>query len=392
MGGSPECAWDDRVPRACVSFPTEIATHTGRVQVADTLRTHQELVENAAPRVDTSLPYHVVHYQEQRKKNPDWVPSLWNQFCRKQSDKVFVKGVKNALPEVDCTPPEQAMRYSSWRSGFRKKMEKKGLQKTKATEIMWSWQEEQTAKSHLKRHNYVIKHTPSCVDHYPPEKAMQYRAWRRKTAGQNKVDAPVPRPKSASAVRWKTTFKQLNISMNGLTKADLDAPLLDLLNESDGGIAKENRSPPGRSPTTVVSERSPQQAASLCSPDTEMASLLDDSPTDDRSLTFEIETSVPSQRSTLRQRPASQRSMRSKSKKVGSARQRPATSQQVRRNEAASEDDTIHQGRPVDFSRGLMGAYLGAASNDTVREMLASRGASAGSANSKLGRSKSAKR
>lgn len=379
-----ECAWDDKTTRACVSFPTEIATHTGRVQVADTLRTHQELVENAVPRVDTSLPYHVVHYQEQRKKQPDWVPSLWNQFCRKQSDKVFVKGVKNALPEVDCAPPEQAMRYSKWRSGFRKSMEKKGLQKTKATEIMWSWQEEQTAKSHLKRHSHVIKHTPSCVDHYPPEKAMQYRAWRRKTAGQNKVDAPMPRPKSASAVRWKTTFKQLNISMNGLTKADLDAPLLDLVHGLDQEIPKENRSPAAR---TEVSESSPKPA-SLCSPETEMASLLDDSRSDDRSLTFEIETSVSSKPPSQRKRPASQRSVRSK--KVGSIRQRPATSQQVRRNE---DNDAIHQGRPVDFSRGLMGAYLGAASNDAVREMLASRGTEGTNSrpNSKIGRSKSSK-
>ena len=28
------------------------------------------------------------------------------------------------------------MKYSKWRGGFRKRMEKKGLQKTKATEIM----------------------------------------------------------------------------------------------------------------------------------------------------------------------------------------------------------------------------------------------------------------
>jgi len=40
------------------------------------------------------------------------------------------------------------------------------------------------------------------------EKAMQYRAWRRKTGGQHKVDAPLPRPKTANAVKWRTTFKQ----------------------------------------------------------------------------------------------------------------------------------------------------------------------------------------
>jgi len=64
------------------AFPSEVTTHTGRVQVADTMRTHQELVENAVPRVETSLPYHVTHYQEARKKNPDWTPSLYNQFVK----------------------------------------------------------------------------------------------------------------------------------------------------------------------------------------------------------------------------------------------------------------------------------------------------------------------
>ena len=42
------------------------------------------------------------------------------------------------------------------------------------------------------------------------------------------VDAPLPRPKSANAGKWKTTFKQLNMSMDGLTKKDLCTPLLDL--------------------------------------------------------------------------------------------------------------------------------------------------------------------
>ena len=42
------------------------------------------------------------------------------------------------------------------------------------------------------------------------------------------VDAPLPRPNTATAVKWRTTFKQLNMSMDGLTKKDLTTPLLDL--------------------------------------------------------------------------------------------------------------------------------------------------------------------
>merc|ERR1719247_3481712 len=137
-------------------FPAEVTTHTGRVQIAESMKTHTELVENAMPRVDNQLDGAVTHYQEARKKRPDWRPSLWNQFVREQQDNVYHKGIKKALPEVDCGPPEAAMRYSKWRKGFRKSMENKGIKKTKATEIMWSWQEEQDAKFHLRRHNYVI--------------------------------------------------------------------------------------------------------------------------------------------------------------------------------------------------------------------------------------------
>jgi len=52
-------------------------------------------------------------------------------------------------------------------------MKTKGLEKTKATETMWSWQAEQAAKTHLRRHKHVIKHTPACVDHYPPGTTAQ---------------------------------------------------------------------------------------------------------------------------------------------------------------------------------------------------------------------------
>ena len=74
---------------------------------------------------------------------------------RKNDDAVIKKALKNVLPQarpsprvqpphpfallqVDCTPPEQAMKYSKWRSSFRNRMEKKGIKKTKATEIMVS--------------------------------------------------------------------------------------------------------------------------------------------------------------------------------------------------------------------------------------------------------------
>ena len=40
----------------------------------------QELVENVAPRIDTTLPYHVLRYQEQRREHPDWMPGIQTQF------------------------------------------------------------------------------------------------------------------------------------------------------------------------------------------------------------------------------------------------------------------------------------------------------------------------
>ena len=37
---------------------------------------------------------------------------------------------------------------------------------------------------------------------------------------------------------------------------------------------------------------------------------------------------------------------------------------------ADSIDVVVHKGRPIDFSRGLTGAYMGAASNGNVRKLL----------------------
>lgn len=386
-------AWDDNgFVNKGTCFPTEVSTHTGRVQVADSMRTHQDLVENAEARVETNLPYHVVHYQTQRKKNPDWLPSPWNAFVRKQQNKVFKEGVDKVFPEVDCGPPEQAMKYSKWRGGFRKRMEKKGLQKTKATEIMWSWQEEQHAKSHLRRHKHVVKHTPSCVDHYPPEKAMQYRAWRRKTAGQHKVDAPLPRPKSANAGKWKTTFKQLNMSMDGLTKKDLCTPLLDLsLPVEFGSDFRQEDTEPSQSGLGSTPIRGdPRSSVEILEDEQHLPSP------DGRPLTSDVETSVPSRPSSSQsyrpssrpcsrrpstsngaKRPRSQQSSRPQSQQ--SSRPKPGKPQPTRASTAKlardkpgdmAQDIAVHKGRPIDFSRALAGAYMGAASNENVKLLL----------------------
>jgi len=321
--------------------------------------------------------------------------------------------VKDALPEVDCGPPEQAVKYSNWRKGYRQRMEKKGIEKTKATEIMWSWQEEQHAKTHLKRHRHVIKHTPSCVDHYPPEKAMQHRAWRRKTASQHKVDAPLPRPKSASAVRWRSTFKQMNLSMAGLNAKDLDAPLLDLsLPDCFAQVAEEQadsqlegsmedselyETEPDVSGCQASESQVGHTAARSLDRRTSVEILEDDerNPSEQcqgRPLTVQVETSVSSRpssrqsergarssqsvaRSSTQKRPSSQRSSRDSARQLARSKSQSAPRGQSANsrleNQVTYKDVAVHKGRPTDFSRGLMGAYMGAASNDHVRQLLA---------------------
>merc|ERR1712086_954435 len=204
------------------SFPMQIQNHVGRVEIAEIMRTHQDFIENAQPGVDSTLSFHVTNYQESRRRNPDWRPSLWNQFVREENDKTFIKGIKQ----------------------------------TKATEIMWSFQEEDNAKHHLRRHQHVIRNTPSCVDHHPPVEAMAHRKWRRATASTHKVDAPLPRPKSARYVQWKNTFDQLNLSIKDVTKADLAKPMLDLdplvsVESSISSFAAHNQEASGHSSSTI---------------------------------------------------------------------------------------------------------------------------------------------
>lgn len=351
------------------AFPAKVDTHIGRVQIAEVMKTHTDLVENAGHRVDNQLPFPVTSYQAARRKRPDWKPSLWNQFVREQENQTYFKGIKEARSEVDSRPPDQAMRYSNRRKGYRKKMEKKGIKQTKATEIMWSWQEEQDAKFHLKRHALVIKQTPACVDHHPPVKAMQHRKWKRKTDTTYQVDAPLPRPRSARFVKWKSTFDGLNLSMKGVTKADLEAPLLDLRLPFEDGFDELVIHDTGASPSQVPTEPASEQASDgTVTGDDEF-----DGSEDEFAEELELNREPPVeawQASPSNQRPQSQQSGRTGggfSHATASSRTRPSSQQSER---TSATQSLVHNGLPSRYSAGLKQAYMGAASNDDVRKLL----------------------
>ena len=285
---------------------------------------------------------------------------------------------------------------------------------------------------------------------------MQYRQWRRKTAGQHKVDAPLPRLNTATAVKWRTTFKQLNMSMDGLTTKDLVTPLLDLsipgfsegirvslgveadagsdgsMGERGGETEEQVQEGEGReeggeeegeeSPLSrgLKSSSAYDRRSSVEIIEEEVAFIREDNSSRERESMMVVETSTgpgrnsrpsssysqqrPSSRSSSSrpavgtkvcpdrrpstssmQRPRSQQSsrpsapaMRSRSRSTTQPT-RASTAKPMRSSPSVSMppaspaviiDVPVHKGRPVDFSRALMGAYMGAASNDSVRAML----------------------
>merc|ERR1711865_35011 len=417
----------DQCKNKGTAFPMQISNHVGRVEISEIMRTHQGFVENAKPGVDTMLDFKSVSYQQSRRRNPDWRPSLWNQFVREESDKTFIKGVKTAKSEVDCGPPKNAMKYSKWRAGYRKRMEKKGIKQTKATEIMWSFQEEDNAKHHLRRHQHVIRNTPSCVDHHPPVEAMAHRKWRRATASTHKVDAPLPRPKSARYVQWKNTFDQLNLSIKDVTKADLAKPMLDLdplvsVESSISSFAAHNQEASGHSSSTVevrpsvMGEHERRKSTpGLCRINTFEFPTAHPEPAGDDLCMDGLEPdpseSLPDHDSALydangwsspiqspqrsSQEPDLQRSpsgqqlddlisqeLEQQAVLNSHAQQRPQ-SQQSHRTQSSqrtkqlqrpksqmSQRSEIHSGKPSQYSATLSQAYSSAASNDNVRKLL----------------------
>merc|ERR1712046_227593 len=106
-----------------------------------------------------------------------------------------------------------------------------------------------------------------------------------------------------------------------------------------------------------------------------------------RPLQTQVETSMPSRPSTSQRprrnsggaRPASSRSVSrattsmarpqsqqsTRIRSVSQLRQRPSTSKEARRKE---EIVAVHKGRPIDFSRALAGAYMGAARKENVKK------------------------
>ena len=224
----------------------------------------------------------------------------------------------------------------------------------------------------------------------------------------------MPRPNTATAVKWRTTFKQLNMSMDGLTKKDLTTPLLDLSipgfsEQEDEAEEEEEESHEGEGRQAgEEGEQSPMYRLKNSSAYDRRSSveILEDEEAveeDGRPLQSGVETSVPSgsrpSSSYSQQRPVSRSASRTgapKGRPSTSAAKRPSSQPGGFRSRSVSRSITqprastakqlrspsmslppskiidvpVHKGRPIDFSRALMGAYMGAASNDSVRAML----------------------
>lgn len=177
----------------------------------------------------------------------------------------------------------------------------------------------------------MINNTPSCVDHHPPAAAMANRKWRRATKTTHKVDAPLPRPQSARLTQWKNTFNRLNLSLQDVTKADLDAPLLELQPLTNWGEPHKFSKAPVR-----------QQARA--------------------------KTAGAEAKDRILEEPNSPLGAESPSAAATELVSNPSTPLIAEQREL--EQFVPHNGRPSEYCAGLTRAYLNAASNDNVRQLL----------------------
>jgi len=191
------------------------------------------------------------------------------------------------------------------------------------------------------------------------------------------------------------------MTMDGLTKKDLTAPLLDMSLDIPGFEGEDEKENLEGSEVSDVDddealyeagEESPtrlKESTRQYDPRSSMEIMADENVVVEERMNPDVETSVGA-------RPSSSYSQQRSKSSLGLSRSRPATSSAKRstsmsrprsrtqpRAKTAMQsrspsvgakgktiDVPVHKGRPLDFSRSLMGAYMGAASNDNVRALL----------------------
>jgi len=135
---------------------------------------------------------------KEKKKNPAYKPDSTTQYMMDHHmgyHELKLQLVKQSeRAEVDSQPPHRAVLYGNYRTSYRNKVTKTpGFKASAAHEVMWSNHEEIEGLRYLAAHDRVKGLKKGWVDHGPPEKAMQLRAFRRSFKTNAIIDKRPPR-------------------------------------------------------------------------------------------------------------------------------------------------------------------------------------------------------
>jgi len=190
----------DAMRRRMVQPSPSYTTMVGKSLLEDHMKAHYAVVKNCSTKVDANKPGKA-HYQilQRQKDNPKFKPTLFDQYLRNKHDKEFFTAMKNAKSMTDSSAPEHALLYSRNRRNYRQKVSlSKTYQRSAGHEIQWSKTEELVALGFLGKHTRAVSLSKGWTDSGPPEKAMQYREFRRSFKKPAVLDIAPPKNFHAS--------------------------------------------------------------------------------------------------------------------------------------------------------------------------------------------------
>jgi len=185
------------IRRRLCSFQSSFASLVGKDLMDCHFKAHYKMLNDAGHAVDASKPSEEHYkYLEKMARNPSFKPSLTESYMRGHNETNYRGRVKAAYDsgQTDATPPRQATRYGNERTRYRKRnTASSGYKLSQAHEVMWSWTEEQTALKFLGQWQRAATVKKGWTDSGPPEKAMQYREFRRSFKKPVMLNFPTPK-------------------------------------------------------------------------------------------------------------------------------------------------------------------------------------------------------
>lgn len=193
--GLPNPDSADQIRKRMVNQAPSYGTLVGKSLIDDQMRSHYNMVGAAGCAVDDSKPAKS-HYDflAVSKNNPKWKPGIWDRYVETKRKKDYTTRMANTKVTTDARAPEAACHYSDNRRKYRQYIvNTPGFKRSGAYEVMWSWTEEQAALRYLARHARAVQISKGWTDSGPPEKAMQFREFRRSFKKPSILNQPPPK-------------------------------------------------------------------------------------------------------------------------------------------------------------------------------------------------------